>query len=677
MRVLAFILAFILAIHIPYALGNGSDAIIVSDDDAFYYLIASSFSFHIGKVPVILFHEDIKKPMDFIKEYGGDRVIFVGKGREIDMPHKTFSGDAVNVSFKIADEYGSADYAVVVPYNNYSRAMISTPIACYLNAPLLIYDNNSERIYKEIKKLGVKHLISTVPSINGEINLLNEESIYEYILAIKNISYIALTNPDDAIPSSISSINKMKFTGHVRNLKILMLSIPFNIFGKDECDFNLNVGNGIKRIVINVDVNCSNSMPCYLLASLYDEKGNLISYSPSPSYMEHKCFISALSVNDEGNYTLRIKVINGFIGGYFLQRGISIVNADVTARVRIENLTSPHNPLESISMLAPFLASSRNGMVISCKNEITGEDYISIANGTAGGAWNNVGLHEYVNEKVMKNVEKLERWVHASGAKYVAIVGDSNMIPMYYYNGSYGDVSVGYGIPSDNPYYLNFTIAAGRVLASSNEETSLLINREIFYSRIAHGEWMKNFTFISGEGYGEMAFIFHQLPYSFKVRKENFNARMFGDLRNSREMLEKFNAFDSNYVEYEGHGDWFWMFSNIYGFNYYGSEVDSAHVKNYKLPPNVIMTGACLMGRIDGIALNESIAMSFIDAGSNAFIGATRETGSEAKLEIIEDELLKNDSSIGKALMISKRSCKMPTLAARVLYGDPAFNPYP
>jgi len=675
---LSFIVAMLIAIHIPYSEGksDGNAVILVSDSDAFYYLIATSFSFEMGKVPVILFHNDIGKEMRFITEYGGSRLIFIGGDAKSDMPKDVFSGDAVNVSFEIADRYENPEYAVIVPYSNYSMAMISVPVACYLKAPLLIYSNNKDRIYEEIDKLGVKNVISSVPEVKGDVNLVGEEDVYNYISSIAGeIDYIAIANPDDVIPPDVSSTENMVLNAHITNLKIILLSIPFNLFGKDELVHKFHVGNGIKRIRVNVEVNETNSMPYYVFTSLYDKDGKLISYSPSPSYMDGKCFIDALSVNDSGNYTLKIRVFNGFEGGYFLQRGISMVNADIHASIRIDSLATPHLPLESISMLAPFLAASRNGMVLACKNEITGNDYASAASGMAGGAWNNVELHEYVNKKVMKNVEKLRRWASVTGARYVAIVGDTNMIPMYYYNGSYDDAFVGYGIPSDNPYYLNFTMATGRVMASDGINTSLLINRAIFYDKIAHGEWVKNFTFISGEGFGEMAAIFHQLPYSMEVRKEGFNVRMFGDFRNSREMLERFNAFDSNYIEYEGHGDWYWIFSNIYGFNYYGSQVDSAHVRHYSIPPNVIMTGACLMGRTDGIALNGSIALSFIDAGCNAFIGATRETGSEARLEIIEDELLKNNTSIGTALMISKRSCKMPTLAARVLYGDPAFNP--
>ena len=187
---------------------------------------------------------------------------------------------------------------------------------------------------------------------------------------------------------------------------------------------------------------------------------------------------------------------------------------------------------------------------------------------------------------------------------------------------------------------------------------------------------MKNFTFIFGEGFGETGGIFHQIPYSKVASQYGFSTKIFGDLRNSRPMLEKLNAFDANYIEYEGHGDWYWMFSNIYGINSYNKEVDSSHAKHFNMQPSLILTSACLMGRIDGIPLDENIALSFIHAGAAAFIGATRETGKEAELEIIEDCLIKNNTSIGEALLHAKIFDAPPTKYARVLYGDPAFNPY-
>ncbi|RLF44589.1 MAG: hypothetical protein DRN17_04180, partial [Thermoplasmata archaeon] len=74
--------------------------------------------------------------------------------------------------------------------------------------------------------------------------------------------------------------------------------------------------------------------------------------------------------------------------------------------------------------------------------------------------------------------------------------------------------------------------------------------------------------------------------------------------------------------------------------------------------------------------LEENIGMAFIHAGAAAFVGATRETGQEAELEIMENSMIKNNTSIGEALLESKIVDEPPTKYVRILYGDPAFNPY-
>jgi hypothetical protein len=83
------------------------------------------------------------------------------------------------------------------------------------------------------------------------------------------------------------------------------------------------------------------------------------------------------------------------------------------------------------------------------------------------------------------------------------------------------------------------------------------------------------------------------------------------------------------------------------------------------------------MGRIDGIPAEEAICANFIHAGLNAFVGATRSTGSESGTRWMEWDLLYNDTSLGEALRLSKVDHpEEPTLSVRTLYADPAFNPY-
>ena len=669
--VLLIALIFIFPINVSSTHEN--KIILVSDSDAFYTLIATPLSFHEGKLPILLFKENLTHQHErFINSYNGNSFIVIGNHIDANYPKQEFVGAPAHISIKIAEKfYGNSKFVVILPYEQYNLSLIATPIACYLDAPVLVYDGNDNEIENVCKHLNADEIIGIGNVSIGNIHLKNESQIYGYIHSIKNVGYVALTNPDDELPLRIISRNNIHLNGHITNVKIILFAKEFNLIGNDEKIFYIDIPDGINRIEAYINISKHDSTPYIIFATLYDENGKLATYSSSFAYSNQKCYIDTLSINNKGKYKLIVKVYHGIKGGYFSQRGISIANVDFNVDLKITKLA--HACISSLhaSKLAPYLACSHNGIVI--ESRIATKEYEKIANHTTGGAWNNKFLQKFVNCQVNKTVDKLKKFI--GNASMVAIVGDSNMVPMFYYNGS-NDTSVGLGIPSDNPYYLNFSVAVGRIIAWDSIDASLLISRNIFYNKIAHGSWMKNFTFIFGEGFGETGGIFHQIPYSKIVKQYGFNARIFGDLKNDREALEKYNAFDANYIEYEGHGDWFWMFSSIYGFNYLNKVVDVSHVKNYELKPSIVLTAACLMARVDGIPLKENIGLAFIHAGANAFIGATRETWKEAELELIENNLIKNDTSIGFAIQHAKVYDEPPTKYARVLYGDPAFNPY-
>jgi len=272
---------------------------------------------------------------------------------------------------------------------------------------------------------------------------------------------------------------------------------------------------------------------------------------------------------------------------------------------------------------------------------------------------------------------------YISGPAWLGILAESNMIPQYYYSPSQPGLPEK-GLPSDNPYSLNEKLSVGRIISWDVQDVSSLIIRTLFYEDIcknptSEDDWHNSFNFIFGEGFGETGGIFHQIPYSREIRKYGFNTKVFGDLRNSRIYAEIFNVYTgSNYIEYLGHGDWFWFPPSLYGIDIYSKAIDVAHAKDWIYEkPSVFLTSACLMGRFDGISPQSSIGLAMIHSGCNAFIGATRETGQEAGLTTFENHLIIDDYSIGEALRGEKKVDKeLPTYYVRTLFGDPAFNPF-
>jgi len=257
------------------------------------------------------------------------------------------------------------------------------------------------------------------------------------------------------------------------------------------------------------------------------------------------------------------------------------------------------------------------------------------------------------------------------------------MIPMYYYGPSQQDIP-DRGLPSDNPYSLNQSLSVGRVISWDVQDVSVLLARTFFYDDVcgepeSSDDWHNRFHFVFGEGFGETGGVFHQIPYSREIREYGFISKVYGDFRNSRQIAELLGIFSgANYLEYLGHGDWFWFPASLYGFDMYSKAVDVAHAKDWVYEkPSIFLTSACLMGRTDGLLPRMNIGLAMLHAGCNGFVGATRETGQESGLTILENHLIVDDWSIGEALRGEKRvDMELPTFYVRVVYGDPAFNPY-
>ena len=272
---------------------------------------------------------------------------------------------------------------------------------------------------------------------------------------------------------------------------------------------------------------------------------------------------------------------------------------------------------------------------------------------------------------------------YLDGPAWLSILADTNMIPMYYYGPSQKGIYEK-GLPSDNPYSMEWNLSIGRTISYNVQDVSLLISRTFFYQNVC-GEpdknktWHNRFSFIFGEGLGETGGIFHQIPYSIEIKKYGFESKVYGDLRNSRQISNLLGTYtESNYIEYLGHGDWFWYTPSLYGIDIYSKAIDVAHAKDWIYEkPSIFLTSACLMGRTDGIPSNMNIGLTMLHAGCNCFVGATRETGQEAGLTNFENHLIVDDLSVGEALRGEKRIDKeTPTYYVRTLYGDPAFNPY-
>jgi hypothetical protein len=702
------------------------DAIIIPNSNPLYGLLASSIAcFYTTEESSVL------KPLlvqskgvltkaqnrfleTFLHENDGSLLV-LGQPIQTQYVTKDLLGTPAEVALKTTQYiFNQTSAALIIPnsLNQYQLSLLASPLASYLNLPLLIYDNNSE----ELQHLCISLNVSNVFIIgNISLNLSNvtithlhtpheiQQTVLETIKEVfGEINYLTLTNPTDVIPPATLFSTNTSISDHITNTKIIILGKELDIIGTNIHTYSFIVPEGITRIHIKgiiPDTFGTDSLSFFkpvLFLSLTDPKGKLVAYSSSFALDSGTAYVETLSCNASGTYQLEVSMYRGIKGGYFSTRGLSFVDHDINLTITVSSLDSPHLPLlPKLSMIAPYLTAAHGGILLADpKFELTDNSYRLAAEGLATGPWYSEQLHEYTNEKVTYIIEQINETLeqvetydlldqYLAGPSWLGILAGANMVPMYYYAPSQQGIPE-QGLPSDNPYSLNWNLSVGRLMGWDVQDVSVMLARTLFYTEIC-GEptnkldWHNRFSFIFGEGFGETGGLFHQVPYAREIRQYGFYPRIFGDFRNGRQLTTLLNAYTgSNFIEYLGHGDWFWFRPSIYGLDYYNKAVDVVHVQDWIFQkPSVFLTSSCLMGRVDGIPPNMNIGLTLLHAGANCFVGATRMTGSEAGLEPLENHLIVDDMSIGEALREEKRVDKeLPTYYVRVLYGDPAFNPY-
>ena len=709
---------------------QGQSVVIIPDSDPFFGTISTSIACWYNKatnmtvlLPLLIQHNGnlTEQQQRFIDKYfisTNYTLLILGNHLNTTYPTKEILGSTTEVANAVATQlFIQASTVLIIPYyldDAYKLSIMAAPLASYLNSPILIFNNSNQADLQEI----CTTLHTTNAYVIGDINinltninmikLKNAEEIeYMILTTIKEefgqINYMTITNPSDVIPCYQKEKQITTFIDKIKNVQVTLLGKTMNLKGNDTRKYNIYIPDGINYLQINGILNkkggeiLDTDRPIIplLFMSLYDQQGNIVAYSNSLAYEIGKTYLDTLTCNATGNYTLVVRGYNGIKGGYFIQRGISIMNAEITITITTEYLEKPHFPLiPKLSMTAPYLTAAHGGIIITNDHELTSDTYAKVAIGSGTGPWYNESLQQFNNEQVNKTVDQLNETItllnsfnlltsYLSGPSWLAIIGDTNMIPMYYYGPSQQDL-VEKGLPSDNPYSLQEKLSTGRIVGWNLQDVSLLIAKTFFYQTICgqpdiSDPWYTRFSFIFGEGFGETGGIFHQIPYAQEIKKYGFDPRIYGDFRNSRQMATLLKTYtNANYIEYIGHADWFWFTPAMYGLDTYSRAIDVAHVKHWIIEkPAIFLTSACLMGRIDGISPEMNIGLAMLHIGCNGFIGATRETGQEAGLTTFENHLIIDDWSIGEALRGEKRIDKEPpTYYVRTLFGDPAFNPY-
>ena len=194
---------------------------------------------------------------------------------------------------------------LIVPYNTedaYQLSLVASPLASYLNIPIIIYDNNQMEILEICNTLNVSNAFVigdiqlTLPNISITALKTIEEIQDVIITTVKNqfssINYITLTNPSDTIQSFVTNYYETAFTDHIKNIKLTILGKEINILGTDVKQYNISIPNGINQVKIlgniirkNIQIiDKINPIDPIIYMFLYDPWGNLVAYSNSLSF---------------------------------------------------------------------------------------------------------------------------------------------------------------------------------------------------------------------------------------------------------------------------------------------------------------------------------------------------------------------------------------------------------
>ncbi len=747
----AFSLTEALALSGETKIKQIEEAVIVPDTDPFYALLGSSAAVrYVGggntsDVKPMLVAGSDGAASSFLTRYSPSSVLSLGKAK-IDgfTPVEIHGCNPTSCSINLmAHCWEKAPGVMLIPHTKegYEIGVNAAPLANYLGIPILVIDEKiadgktecKDALWSNIDSalgaIGAKYAVAIgadgerfaerlkLPPLRISGNFEATCAVAEAVKAkFGKLDYVVMANPSDAFYPTIISSNFSAQNGHIENIQVLVAGEKASVSGAPSQSFKISVPQGIVRLRIYATITSFAApaatdpagMVPILHATLYDSKGTYAGFSTSMAYDDKTAFIDTLIVEDPGDYNLDVGIYYGTKGAAVIatpyMAGASAVSADFVVNSTLEVLDSPSIPVvPRLSQVAPYLAAAHQGSVIANPEFMFNDAaYADEANGSCAGPAYNAKLHQYNNMKVdmniayvksvfetLKNKSLLDSYL--AGPAYFAMVGDANMLPMYFYSGDGSWPEDGVGLPSDLPYSTldanstDVKLSIARTIGWSAEDASTLVARSLFYKRYCGAPsatdavpWQKKFMFLCGGGGGEFGAVFHQIPYGATAAQNGFVPEYFIDAASGRQATELAGAYaNANYFEGIAHGNWYWYVTDLYGPDVYSTSVCVSKVRRWSVQPMVFMTGMCHTGRIDGIPGTEALSQAFVHAGVNAYLGATRATGSESSTAVMEDALILKNMSIGEAFRELKRDQQAPpSFYIRTLYADPAWNPF-
>jgi hypothetical protein len=733
----------------------GPDLVLASAADPFYSIIATpaavwydkgGTSSGSGLRPFFVVDKVVSDPqMRYESLMGIKTALVLGKVDSGVIDEDVIDSPPPDASVTLAEKtYLRAPGAIVVSYDQegYSFMVSAAVLASYLDIPVLVLDQNRGDIAALLNKWHARYIIAvghdaeTIARTFGKPSVILDcqKSIRAASLRVVQdrfgrIDYMVMTNPSDVVPPKVTHTDVQKVKGHITDLNVLVAGNEVVVSGTKYDRYNLTLPAGIQLVKIWANVTAVNSylkrvkkelgVQPIINIEVRDADANIVAYAPSFAHATRSAYVEFLLVNCTKTMDLTISMwygTKGFSTMLWGSSGYTKVDADYELTTEIDTVSDAHWPLlEDDSLMAPYLASAHGGIVLAGPGfEMTDKDYPALADGATGGPWYNAEQSDVSSAKALQvvqvlndTVESFKAYPAASGNGtlfdtytgehgWIAIVGDPNMLPFYYWPTDPGwadDPVYGVNWPGDLMYSYNGSLSLGRLMAPTVADVSAQVARTLFYEDYSKAyiadlskdypadqtPWSDHYGLLYGEAGGQTGAIFWQDPFTTELLQHKWFVEKYGaSVSKDRQTMDALGAYrKANYFEIMLHGNWYWYVPEENGPDSYSTAVKVSDVKDWQLGPTNFLTAACLMGRTDGVPPDTQISMAFVHAGVNAIFSATRSTGQESSTREIERDLLYSDVSVGEALRDQKNAKpEPPTVYVRVLYGDPAFNPY-
>jgi len=555
---------------------NVPESIIVPDTSPFYALVATPLAVHYGahgeQYTAPLYVENYTNPSSAVKRVYTEQLDSYKSYRFNDPGSpKTFSLD-------IAKRYWDKSEAALLIKDNetgYQLGVTAVPIASYLSIPVIVTDEIDEKVRETLEDLGVTKTI-----VCGDLDVYGNVKSFENVDEIVNttidllnmkfksnnpdyeINYVTITNPLDAFPPKVlrkEIILSDKGTLQSGNL------LPSHLFAAIKSLpkplwYTVKIPDDYKYALVKLDlINLEPGEDVQQFGDSITLGGSLTAYVRTYAHPAERDANGNIKYDklhfetvfyDAGGQEYSISLSSS----YMIQK-----SAEFEIRVTAEELSNPYYPLiKQASSIAPYLAANHKGLVYGKTSfAFAADDNVKYNGETITGNtqpfWNPKlipVINQHVYENIHKPLNSLVAKIKNIDLKdidlkylkercyddpiYIALVGDTVMLPQYYYRSPHSDPfenpkSGGYGtncpsdfiygnidpemyslLPYDPDYCENDKFSkfpeveniVGRLVGWDVQDISALIDRTLFYDDIIQklDEWKKKALVMIGAG---------------------------------------------------------------------------------------------------------------------------------------------------------------------------------